>query len=233
MTETVAGTSTIGINIFRQGFPLADTTKGDSSSKMSEDDILKKLWDVTTATDASGNVITIPQDKSSGPLVRLPENSTDPIQELLSTGLDFDSAKNIYKLKPGYGVVFQAQQGTGNKDSSTRYVTYYCYFKEKESASDTKGNLWVAYITGKNRAPLMFDVQDDRDVIFTCTGKSAGGDLAIKSIDTTNFNLEATGSGYNTNVELKNTAFNLSTDDKMEGKAYVKPFFCFKGKEIA
>lgn len=225
MTETVAGTSTIGINIFRQSFPSDQVVKGDGTA-LTDTEILKKLWDVVKATDNSGNPIEINEDEGTGPIEILTTTHTDKFHSLISDGLVLEATSGSYILKPGYGIVFKAYQGTGAQNSATRYITYYCYLKEKSSASDEIGNLWIAYITGKKRAPLLFDVQDNRDVVFTCSG--TGSSMVIRSIDTTNFLLQSTGTGYNTEVELKNTAFNLSSDDTSESKAIVEPFFCFR-----
>lgn len=222
-TATVDASATVGINIFRQGFPGDQTVKGDAGAAeiMIDDDIIAKLNTVLVGSKTPAIVKLTDTTNALKPLVELDTDDTPK-------GLVEQNDKT-YRLKPGYGLVFQAFQGTGAQTDATRYVTYYCYFKEKASSSDAVGNLWVAYITGKDRAPLLFDVQDDRDIVFTVIEEENA--LAIKSVDTTNFLLSAITGGYSAEVELKNTAFNLSTDDTIEGKAIVKPFVCFKYDE--
>ena len=188
---------------------------------MTDDEIIAKLNTVLVGSKTPAIIKLVDTSNALKPLVELDDNSKPK-------GLAEQNDKT-YRLKPGYGLVFQAFQGTGAETAATRYVTYYCYFKEKASASDEVGNLWVAYITGKDRAPLLFDVQDDRDIVFTVIEEESV--LAIKSVDTTNFLLSAITGGYSATVELKNTAFNLSTDDTTEEKAIVKPFVCFKYDE--
>lgn len=199
--------ATTGINIFRQSFPVGQTVSSDAT--ITKEIIINKL----------NNVL-----KSSA-------NDT-AIEEVTQTAVVFDglyanglkladtNVPTNYVLNNNYGVVFRAKQGSTDK----KYWVNYIYFK------DNTGNLWVAFITGVERAPLLFDIQDGRDVIFTCEVTS-GAVKGIKSIDTSNFVLNAVTGGWSTaNLDLKNTSFNLSMDDTDETEAQIIPFFAFKVK---
>lgn len=235
---TVNATSTLGINIFRQSFPLDQTIRGDQTALiLTEAQILAKLNEILVSTKADGTV-------QATAVEQVGASSTDKFAGLTTYDAGTTDAQGLvavenvpgnYVLRPGYGLVFKAQQGSGAANANTRYVTYYCYFKEMNPATGVTENLWAAFITGDIRAPLLFDIQDGRDVIFNCTAPSGAGvtGLTVNSIESTNFLIKSNGSGYNTLVDLKNTAFNLSSDDTAEDKVYVEPFLCFRSTVLA
>lgn len=215
---TTTGSETKGINLFRQGFPLSKTVKSnDTQNIMNETKIISILSKVikTTYTTPSPAIVL------NTPIVRLlPDGNNNEFSPLIGELVQVTNNPNTYVLAPGYGIVFKSVQGS----SSDSYVSYYCYVKELLADGET--NLWSIYITNEHRAPLIFDVQDDRDVIFTT--QEDGTSYSIKCIDTTNFLIKSTSGGYETSVELKNTSFNLASDEKSENKATIVPFLCFK-----
>lgn len=235
---TVNATSTVGINIFRQSFPLDQTIRGDQSAlQLSQEQITVKLNKILVSIKAGAVQDAAIEDltgNSTDKFAGLTEYTTKPNAQGL---VEVANVPGNYVLRPGYGMVFKAKQGSGTENANTRYVTYYCYFKEMIPASSGSGyteNLWAAFITGDIRAPLLFDIQDGRDVIFNCTVPEAADatGLKVNSIESTNFLIKANGSGYTTLVDLKNTAFNLSSNDTAEEQVYVEPFFCFKTKAL-
>lgn len=208
--------ATTGINIFRQSFPLSQTMSTEPADTDNDrNTILGKLNNVLKSS-TSTTVATEILAKTDVDFDGLYLNSENGLK-LADTNVPTN-----YVLNNGYGIVFKAQQGTG----SNKYWVHYVYFKE------SSGNLWVAFITGIERAPLLFDIQDGRDVIFTCeTGGSPVAVTGIKSIDTSNFVLNAISGGWSTtSLDLKNTSFNLSMNDTDESKASIKPYFAFKVK---
>lgn len=224
---TVDGTETKGINIFKQQFNSNTTIDGTTGVKLSQSEIIEMLNKVLVCkkdgTDVEGAIVDTIGTHASG---------EDPLAPLLEGGLTKDETNGTYKLNPGYGLVFEAKQSNG----TSSYITYYCYLKERlevPDGSDVPGeNLWSVFITNKNRAPLIFDVQDERDIIFTVTKVDSVD--AIKSIDTTNFVVVSQGNGYKkTGYELKNTSFNLATDDKGEAATEIYPYLSFKYHETA
>lgn len=233
-SPTVAGGAAAGINIFKQQFNSSTTIDFSTGTRLGVEDILEILNKILTCvktTGANTEVLTtsvVDTEESHG-------SGSDPFNKLAKTGLTKDVNNEIYKLKPGYGLVFEVGQGDGNNT----YYAYYCYVKEllevPNGSTTPAENLWSIFITNKSRAPLIFDVQDERDIIFTVTG--ASGSEKIKSIDTTNFvflsNGES-GNGYKTSgYELKNTSFNLAVDDKGESLATINPMLSFKFNETA
>lgn len=220
---TVEGAAATGINIFKQQFKRDNTTAG-TSTPMGDDDIfplIKAMLVCTKQTTEGVTVTTATQDTS---IKKIAHTGTDVLSGLGSIGLTANTDGTTYKLNPGFGIVFKVKQG----EQEHQYYTYYCYFKEKlsfDNSSDPSENLWSMFITSKDRQPLLFDVQDDRDVIITLVESTK----SIKTIDTTNFVLSSEDNGYKTTgYELKNTAFNLSVDDKSEYTAEITPMFCFQ-----
>ena len=198
--STVAGTVSNGINIYKQQF----TKSTASATELEKKDI----------TPILGRVIT-------GTIVPLGSEGDDPLAQLEYVKIE---ESNLFKMPNNTGIVFHAIQG----DESTKYHTYYIYFKDKD------GNFWTIYLTNSDRAPLIFDVQDSRELLVTreITGTVDAPTYGrVLSVDTSNFVIKANNktNGYATdNIELKNTTFNLATDEKKENKVKVIPFFCFK-----
>ena len=220
---TVSGASAAGINIFKQQFKRDKTTAGTSAPMEDGDifDLIKGMLVCKKQTTESGTSTEAEQTTS---IKIITHTNTDVFSGLVGDpiyGLT-QNTDGTYKLKPGFGIVFKVKQG----EQEHQYYTYYCYFKEKlsfDNSANPNENLWSMFITSKDRQPLLFDVQDERDVIITLSGTS------IKTIDTTNFVLSSDNNGYKTtDYELKNTAFNLSVDDKSEYTAEVTPMFCFQ-----
>ena len=214
---TVSGGEAAGINIFKQQFKRDKTTPG-TSTPLEDGDIFKLIKEMLVCTKKESETGTITVQSTS--IKTIDHTNTDVFSGLVAQLTD--NLDGTYKLKPGFGIVFKVKQG----EQEHQYYTYYCYFKEKlsfDNSADPNENLWSIFITSKDRQPLLFDVQDERDVIITT---SSG---AIKTVDTTNFVLTSEDNGYKTTgYELKNTAFNLSVDDKSEYTAEITPMFCFQ-----
>lgn len=205
---SVAGSATKGINIYKQQFKTED-------AKLELDltnDIIPALEKVVTGK--------ISVESSTG----------DKLSADIYVAAGPSNKTNTFKLKPNSGIIFKVQQGS----SSNKYYAYYTYFKDNV---ETNGNFWIIYMTSKDRAPLVFDSQDGRELTVTKAvaelDETTGAPKVfgrILSVDTTNFVLNAANdeNGYSEdNIELKNTSFNLAVDEKQENNVKVTPLAAF------
>lgn len=213
-TKTTTGSATAGINIFRQTFPLEKTV----NTTLGDDDIIGLLGKVVKATKK-----VVPQTGettiTTTTLVKVSGGNTNPLAgitlvENKATVQGTETNTGTFCIGKNQIVVFRSHQGP----SSHNYYAYYCYFR------DDSGNYHVIFLTNKERAPLVFDVQDERDLLITQVGE--GANKYISTIDTSNFTVVANTSGFSlSTLDLKNTSFNLATDEKSESKAVVEPLF--------
>lgn len=105
--------------------------------------------------------------------------------------------------------------------------SYYCYLK------DHYGNSWLVYIIKDKVYPVVFDLQDDLELVVTLANPQQieGSDYytgTITSISTGNFyiggdgNVESSVLKYS-DITLKNTSFNLAIDEVTEKKVTIIP----------
>ena len=138
-------------------------------------------------------------------------------------GLTFTDGKNDNTKKMGSNqvLVFVCTKKINNVD----YYTYYCYFKDGESIP----NAWLIYITNTSALPVVFDIQDDLEPIFSGVTSGEPSTFSVSMINTGNFILQKGDDGYFTyaSLQLKNTSFNLGIDEKTETTVGVEPVGVF------
>ena len=183
-----------------------------------------KTEDAKLELDLDSDIKPALQGVISG-TITLSSTTSDKLNADIYEKVGSNSKTNTFKLKINTGIIFKVQQGS----SSNKYYAYYTYYKDKD------GNFWIIYMTNKDRAPLIFDAQDGRELtvtkeVATLTDGAPATFGRILSVDTTNFVLNAANNenGYSENdIELKNTSFNLAVDEKQENKVTVTPLATF------
>lgn len=123
------------------------------------------------------------------------------------------NADSIKKMDKNQILVFKCKKSI----NSTDYYTYYGYLK------DDSNNTWVIYINNSKKYPVVFDIQDGLEPVFTLK------DNAIDTISTGNFVIaKDSSSNFNySGVELKNTAFNLGYNETAESSVTMIPVGVF------
>lgn len=211
---TVDGEKKTGINIYSQKF---------SREKAFQD--LEENYDITSILEKVIEIVKQEGDESTYKLknVKISDNAYQDV-------IFVNENNNTFKMEKNQILVFksiQGPKGTDDNANAFKYVTYYCYLK------DFEGNVWLIYIPSPDLRPVIFDLQDNLEPTF-------GGEIVetkhvIKSVDTGNFQLirkfEDNDSYWVNDVELKNTAFNLASDDKSEDKAHITFYGVFVAKE--
>lgn len=191
---------TQGISIYNQLYSKAQSYS--NSTDLSLTDIIKILNTVVACEEGYELV-----EKA---------DSTSSYSGLALLGLDVKTIGD--KNCPDY--VMSKNQILVFKSTQSGYVCYYCYLK------DDNGNSWVIYITSPSdkadvvRIPVVFDIQDDLEPTFT-KNETETSYSDIRAIKTGNFELYRSGTEWLSNVKLKNTSFNVATDDNKEGNATI------------
>lgn len=208
MPATATGSKTDGINIYSQIFPR---------SKAFVDEV-----DNSKIIEILGTVIKVSEGYV---LDHIGDNNN------LYSNVDFekDSNPNTYVMKPNQVLVYDSVQGP----EDSKYRTLYCYLKDKD------GNVWLIYITGSKLRPIVFELQDNIQPKFGGVEGSVVAHPTILSVDTGNFRLvrvqgqNVDDSHWPTSVPLKNTTFNLASDDTSESEASITYLGVFKPKAKA
>lgn len=211
MPATTTGSKTDGINIYSQIFPR---------SKAFVDEV-----DNSKIIEILGTVIKVSEGYV---LDHIGDNNN------LYSNVDFveDSNPNTYVMGKNQVLVYDSVQGPDSPQGSPslKYRTLYCYLKDKD------GNAWLIYITGSDLRPIVFDLQDNMQPKFGGVESSVVAHPTISSVDTGNFRLvrvqgeTVNDSHWPTSVPLKNTTFNLASDDTSESEASITYLGVFKPK---
>lgn len=211
---TVDGEKYTGINIYSQKF---------SREKAFQDP--QENYDITSILEKVIEIVKGEEDESTYKLknAKVSDNAYQDVKFV-------DENTNTFKMDKNQILVFksiQGPKGTADDANAFKYVTYYCYLKDFEE------NVWLIYIPSPELRPVIFDLQDNMQPTFG--GEYVEGNRVIKSVDTGNFELIRKFEGINSywvnDVELKNTAFNLASDDKSEDKAHITYYGVFVAQE--
>ena len=139
-----------------------------------------------------------------------------PVSSQLFGGITWEKrADNAFVIPKNYILPFRCTYIDGEKD----IFSYYCYFK------DEKGNSWLIYIIDGDKYPVVFDLQDNLEPVLTLIeSDSTPNTGVITSISTGNFYIGAKdGVLQYSNIELKNTTFNLPIDQANEIEVTINP----------
>lgn len=185
----------LGISIYNQRYGIEeDNIKSKSSQELIE--VLKKC--------ITGNMKVLPQVSSE-----------------LFGNINWEKRDdNAFVIPKNYILPFRCTYENGEDD--VVIYSYYCYFK------DSKGNSWLIYIIDEENYPVVFDLQENVEPVLTLdTPVQAEGGYTgkITSISTGNFYIGQNENGaleYE-NIELKNTTFNLPTDQEKETPVTIVP----------
>lgn len=219
--EEAFGSISNGISIYNQRYPLMKALK----EQLSLDQIKALLERVI-----KGTLVKIDTTATSNPF-----NEFEYVQS--------SQGSSTYLLKKNQIMIFESKRTVNGED----YYSYYCYFKDNGSNNDEDGNVWLIFITlakvqtenqeeGFLPYPVIFDLQDSlepkfvgENVIVDDTTTPPTTQFTIKSCFTGNFDIETVGTSLNyANIKLKNTAFNLSYEEKKEATATIIPMGGFK-----
>lgn len=209
------GTQTTGICIYNQKY---DTTQA-LPAEMSKPTILEQLnkyINVTTGYELK----EIPVEDSK---------VLSDFQKCLGGG----EIDNTEELKNCYVIVFQCLKTIGTDN----FYSYYCYFKDGESTDNTNaGQVWLLYFANKDNAPIIFKLQDDIKPVFTIKKVPQEGNPTVTTkyytnINTGNFEISQKQSETQpgvlnySKIQLKNTSFNLASNETKETPVDIKPLF--------
>ena len=207
---TVDGEKNTGINIYSQKF----SREKAFSTQNNEHEITGILEKVIEIVKQEGDESTYKLENA-----KISDNAYQDVKFV-------NENTNTFKMDKNQILVFksiQGPKGTADNANAFKYVTYYCYLK------DFEGNVWLIYIPSSELRPVIFDLQDNLEPKFG--GEYVEGNRVIKLVDTGNFELIRKFEGINSywvnDVELKNTAFNLASDDKSEDKAHITYYGVF------
>ena len=192
--EQTAATSSVGISIYDQRYKTADTFT-DVLSTSALLAILNKVIKVNEGSSMKGKEST----------------TSDVFGDLAYTG---GNNENTKKMAENQVLAFQCIKKIGE----VSYYTYYCYFK------DSSKNAWLIYVTNEKTLPVVFDIQDSLEPIFS--GVGGDSDFTVTMVNTGNFVLQKNSNNdfSYTDIQLKNTSFNLGIDEKTESSVAMKPF---------
>ncbi len=192
--EQTAATSSVGISIYDQRYKTEDTFT-EGLATSALLTILNKVIKVNEGYSMAGKEFT----------------TSDVFNDLAYTG---GNNENTKKMDKNQVLAFQCIKRIGE----VSYYTYYCYFK------DSSDNAWLIYVTNEKTLPVVFDIQDSLEPIFS--GVSGDSGFKVTMVNTGNFILQRNSNNefaYD-NIQLKNTSFNLGIDEKTESSVAMKPF---------
>ena len=136
--------------------------------------------------------------------------------DILFNGVPFEKrSDDAFVMTKDHLLIFECK-----KDSK---YSYYCYLK------DHYGNSWLIYIIKDKVYPVVFDLQDELELVVTLADPQPIEDSdyytgRITSISTGNFYIGGDGDHLTySNITLKNTSFNLAIDEITEKKVTIIP----------